>query len=933
MKISLHRVWLPRSLAGLLLFAGAIGAFAQSPSAVVNLSTRMKVETGDNVLIGGFIIVGSGQKTVVVRALGPSLPVAGALNDPTLELHDAGGRLLASNDNWRSSQEAAITAANLAPADDRESALIATLAPGAYTAIVRGANNTTGVGLVELYDLSNTDPNARFGNLSTRGHVLTGDDVMIGGFIVRGTVAKRMAMRVRGPTLYLNGVPIPGTLSDPTLELYDGNGQRLAENDNWRSTQEAQIEASQLAPTDDREPALIANLAQGNYTAIVRGAAGSTGIALLEMYDLDQPPQADGSTLYLAQLHAQPGVASSGSGFSTLTLAADALSAVITFQYTNLTSPVTGIGIYNADGQFLFDISTALPRPDGSYIWNFSPHGTYTVADIVAAIRAGQLTFLIQTSSHPAGELGGAYNLSTGGQAAPTPTPPPALPGGTPTVTDASRFLEQSTFGPTSAQITQVRTQGFDTWLNNQFNTTPAYLLPYVDASGVTPPTFAVTVDAFWNRALAAPDQLRQRVAFALSELLVVSSNSSGLGNEGTGLAVYYDVLLRDAFTNFRTVLQDVTLNPAMGTFLDMLRNDKANPAIGRIPNENYAREVMQLFTIGLYQLHLDGSLALSSLNLPIETYDQTAIMGNAQVFTGWTWGQPQPAQWYGIPANYRDPMVSVESHHEPAAKTILNGVLLPANQGASADLTQALDTIFNHANVGPFVCQQLIQRLVTSNPSPGYVYRVASVFNDNGQGVRGDMRAVIRAILLDYDARSVAHSSDQGFGHLREPVLRLTSLLRAFNASAPTGNFDINGYSALAQTPMRAPNVFNFFAPDYEAPGVISESHLKSPEFQITTETTVATVANYLRTAINTGLGPSNNLTTLDLTTELSLADDPAGLVDHLSAVLMESAMPAELRTILINTITAIPSSNPTERVRTAIYLIVMSPDYVIQK
>src|SRR5438105_2096109 len=282
--------------------AMAVTLFAASAHAIssaVNISTRMVVETGDIVLIGGFIVYGTGQKTVAVRAIGPSLPVQGALSDPVLELHDATGTLIATNDNWRTSQEVEIIAAGLAPGDDRDSALITTLGIGSYTAVVRGANNGTGVAIVEVYDLDSGTPTARLANISTRGDVLTGDNVMIGGFIIRGDVAKRVIMRVRGPSLSLDGAPISGRLLDPTLELHDGTGALMMANDNWRATQQAEINASTLAPTDDHEPAIVATLSPGNYTAIARGAGDTTGIALVELYDLDQPPQPDGSTLYV----------------------------------------------------------------------------------------------------------------------------------------------------------------------------------------------------------------------------------------------------------------------------------------------------------------------------------------------------------------------------------------------------------------------------------------------------------------------------------------------------------------------------------------------------------------------------------------------------------------------------------------------------------
>ena len=284
--------------------------------------------------------------------------------------------------------------------------------------------------------------------------------------------------------------------------------------------------------------------------------------------------------------------------------------------------------------------------------------------------------------------------------------------------------------------------------------------------------------------------------------------------------------------------------------------------------------------------------------------------------------------------------MANVASHHSTGDKHILDGVLIPAGQSPEQDLQMTLDTIFNHPNVGPFICRQLIQRLVTSNPSPGYIYRVASVFNDNGQGVRGDLRAVVRAILMDYDARGPALAT-QGAGHQREPIIRLTNLLRAFNASSPNGTFPIRNPvsptdTSLAQEPMSSPTVFNFFSPDYQAPGAVAQAGLFSPEFQLTTEVVVATVANFMNRAIYTSLGLSTNKITLNLSAELSLATNPTSLVDHLNYVLMAGNMSPAMRTTLINAVTSIPATTQpgrTERVRTAIYLVVNSPEFVIDK
>ena len=936
--------------AGVALVSLFVTAQAHGISSAVNLSTRMVVQSGDNVLIGGFIVYGSGQKKIAVRAMGPSLPVAGKLSDPLVELHDATGAIVASNDNWRTTQQDLLIAAGLAPANDLESALIATINPGAYTVIVKGVNNGTGVGLMEIYDLDPDGSPARLANISTRGNVLPGDNVMIGGFIVRGDVNKRMLARARGPSLVLNGVPIAGRLMDPAMELRDANGTLLKANNDWRTDQQAEIAASTIAPTDDKEPAVVATLAPGNYTTIVSGVNNTTGIALVELYDLDQPPSADGSTLYITELRPQGAATSQGSGTATLRLAADGKSATISYSYSNLTGPITGMHVHAADGTILFDIDAATPQPDGSLIWVFGQVGNFSATDILNMIKAGQTYVNIHTALYPSGEIRGFFGLSTGAQTAPVPSPPPALPAGTPTAAAAGRFLSQATFGATDGLIAQVQSQGYDAFLNAQFAAPMSSHLAFVDAAvaalpspsaspSATPnqPTLTMTNDAWWTNAIAGQDQLRQRVAFALSETLVVSINSAGLANRPFALPAYYDVLVRDAFGNYRQLLEDITLNPAMGAYLNMLQNDKADASKGTLPNENYARELMQLFTIGLYNLNLDGSLTLSSSGFPIATYDQNAILGTAAVLTGWTYAQPGVANPVFFPGparlSWRDPMINLATHHQTDAKTILNGVVLPANQTAAQDLKTMLDTIFNHPNVGPFICRQLIQRLVTSNPSPGYVYRVASVFNDNGQGVRGDLKAVVRAILMDYDAR-VGFVSAQNAGHGREPVIRVTNLLRSFNATSPSGKYSVrNAYANLDEEAMHSPTVFNFFEPDYSAPGAIAAAGLKSPEFEITTDTTVILATNFLRTAIYGSFGPAGDRITLNLSGEQNLASDPAGLVDHLNSLLMSGGMSSSTRNILINAVTQIPASNTLERVRTAIYLVVNSPEFAVDK
>src|SRR2546430_4143507 len=367
------------------------------------------------------------------------------------------------------------------------------------------------------------------------------------------------------------------------------------------------------------------------------------------------------------------------------------------------------------------------------------------------------------------------------------------------TSSDAARFLTRSTFGPTSTLIPQVQKSGFTNFLNQQFATSATLTVPRVDAAiaalpAGTDPSNPLFQEAWWYTVVTAPDQLRQRVAFALSEIMVVSANGNSMYQRPEAMATYWDVLTQGAFGNFRQLLEDVTLNPAMGDYLDMVHNDKPNPRRNTEPNENYAREIMQLFTIGLYKLNQDGSEQLDINGQPIPTYDQDVVEGYAHVFTGWYWYQTGTPVWTYVQPNYRQPMIPFAEHHDTGAKTILNGVTLPAGQTQAQDLKNCLDTIFNHSNVGPFVARRLIQRLVTSNPSPAYIARIAKVFANNGHSVRGDMKAVVQSILLDSEARSSSFVSSDDYGHEREAVIRLANLYRAFDASAASGKFVVNG-------------------------------------------------------------------------------------------------------------------------------------------
>ena len=516
--------------------------------------------------------------------------------------------------------------------------------------------------------------------------------------------------------------------------------------------------------------------------------------------------------------------------------------------------------------------------------------------------------------------------------------------------TAASRLLTQATFGATYAGITAAANQSYSQWFADQTAVQPSYTLPLVrDVAN------ADWMPLWWKNAVQAPDQLRQRLAFSLSEIFVVSApDDSGAQAR---VAAYYDILVRNALGNYRTLLEEVTLSPAMGLFLNMFRNDKPDPSTGRHADENYAREIMQLFSIGLVKLNLNGTVQTDGSGKPIPTYGQAEVMALARVFTGWG---SHPAGHSGEEAWDYDqddvnPMVPYENHHDTDAKTILNGVQVPAGGSAAGDLKIALDTIFNHPNVGPFIGKQLIQRLVTSNPSPGYVSRVAATFNNNGKGVRGDLLAVARAILTDAEAVMPGGAT---YGKLREPLLRMTHLWRAFNAADGHGAF--NEYDVvqaaryyLNQEPMHSPTVFNFFVPDYVRAGPLAQAGMVAPEFQITNEVSAIDALNliwrkayqFIDSAGTPYFSPFGYDESSDLDADSVMlhtdewewvAGTPETLVDRLSLVFMQNAMPAAMRTTLVNYVKAIASSSTAYKAFRAIEaasIIINSPQYVVQQ
>jgi uncharacterized protein (DUF1800 family) len=538
---------------------------------------------------------------------------------------------------------------------------------------------------------------------------------------------------------------------------------------------------------------------------------------------------------------------------------------------------------------------------------------------------------------------------------------------------DAFRLLTQASFGPTDATVSNVMSTGISGWIDAQealpvranylarWNSDNAALAAN---GGATPQT----VDSsFYQAAMANDDQLRERVAYALSQIFVVSMQDLALaGPKSQTSASYMDMLNQDAFGNFRSLLNDVAMHPAMGQYLSTLGNAKEAPKIGRIPDQNFAREVMQLFTIGLVQLNLNGTPKLVN-GQPVPTYGPADIDGLSRVFTGFSWAGPDTSKqrFYSTPGYLADnrlytAMQAYPQYHSTSEKDFL-GAVVPA-QGTpdpAASLNTALDTLFNHPNVGPFISKQLIQRLVTSNPSPAYVARVATVFNNDGTGARGNMKAVVKTILTDTEARDPAKAATPGFGKVKEPVLRLTAFLRAYNATSDSnlwliGSTDDPGVG-LAQSPLRSETVFNFYRPGYvSAGGATAANGLVAPEMQITTETSVAGYANFMMGVVQRGVGMKGLLGTAsrndvqpDFSAAQNLATDSASLVNDVTARLIGDTVDASLKSQIQTAVDSIPipalnkagSNGPQienakhNRVLTAVLLTLASPEYIAQK
>jgi uncharacterized protein (DUF1800 family) len=585
------------------------------------------------------------------------------------------------------------------------------------------------------------------------------------------------------------------------------------------------------------------------------------------------------------------------------------------------------------------------------------------------------LVFAVLTACGGGGGSGSGTSISLGSGSA--PTNPPV------TTSEAFRFLNQASFGATEDSARALIALGdssnsYARWIDAQITKPTSLLLPAVEAAYPNPvPTGfnvgslnAVRLETWFANAVRGEDQLRQRVAFALSEIFVVSQIGA-LQNLPNATADFHDLLARHAFGNYRDLLEQVTLHPAMGIYLSMLGNQRAVAGTNLRPDENYAREMMQLFSIGLVELNLDGSIKRDASGQPIATYNQDIIEGFARVFTGWKWACPttnlactftntraQVAPVAGY--NQIKPMQLFEAQHEPGEKRVLNysgvalsGGVIPANQGGDRDLRAALDNVFNHPNVAPFISKQLIQKLVTSNPSPAYVQRVAEKFNNDGSGRRGNLEAVVRAILLDAEARATPSASAAATaGKLKEPLLRLTQLWRAYDARSggeklgAARNFSGGASGTFGQAQGSSPSVFNFFSPFYAPPGEIADAGLVAPEMQLATEYLNTQTTNFFWTQVTTRTHLNTTRLNvddvyIDISNELPLASNPDALIDRVATRLLgdPSLLPTELRAAIKAQLerTTIPATNPTTaqatRVGDALYLILISPSYALQR
>ncbi len=761
-------------------------------------------------------------------------------------------------------------------------------------------------------------------------------------------------------------------------------------------------------------------------------SVGSAGSAVASIADAANT--AANERLFVAYL-VPTGVGTSATGLSTIRLQGDNATGLVSLSFSGLTSPQTtaflaldntGIGAY----------VKGLPAGQVTdSVWTIKA-AAYLASDqaMLDALIAGSLQVVVNTTNFLEGEIRGNFVASSGSTEPPAPGAPPAIETltGMALKRDVARFLTQATFGPTQAEIDALTTQietvyggnriaGYSAWIDSQFAMDVSSIEAYARAAdaqewslrGTDPINYTTATGepgssnrrrAWWVAAVGARDQLRQRAAFALSEIFVISEVSTQVGSRHYGAAHYYDQLAAAANGNYRTLIEDISKSPMMGTYLSHLKNQKAiyDPVTGAVlisPDENYAREVMQLFSIGLVELHPDGSLRLSAVGVPIPTYSNADIVELARVLTGWSFSKKHGNKADGYPeidntsfnqsngpeyfqASWLNPLKNFSTYHDTGAKTVL-GSPIPAGLDGDHDLDAALDILFQHPNVAPFISLLLIQRLVTSTPSAGYTHRVTQKFVDDGAGTRGNLGAVIRAILLDPEARNLSTAAFVGFGKQKEPIIRYVQLLRAFQGHSllPLADLSAFGYPAdqldnfaagatrmrfgnldtvIGQSPQASPTVFNWFLPRYSPRGAITAAGLVAPEMQITNETQIAQAVNFNRQFLNMSSGQSGSSLPFETNTTLddvridvapwvtlydaeiadgkTVTEAVTTLVDQMDLLLMSGRLKDRYASAPVpnprsSIISSAVSAGATERITNILYLMGNCPEYLHQK
>jgi uncharacterized protein (DUF1800 family) len=538
------------------------------------------------------------------------------------------------------------------------------------------------------------------------------------------------------------------------------------------------------------------------------------------------------------------------------------------------------------------------------------------------------------------------------------PTPPPEPPPPPVEVTaahriDAARLLTQATYGPlaTNNEDTayEIANNGHKAWISSQINKPQSLHYPLaVEALSMFPNDDNQVrrihrLQAWWHASVFGEDQLRQRMAFALTQLFVVSEKSQ-LSNFQLALANYYDIHVREAFGNYRDILEEITKSPVMGLYLSMLGNEKPQPALNIRPDENFARELMQLFTIGLVELNRDGTVKLDQQGQAIPTYDQAIIEAYAHVFTGWHFNGTTVQTWDQIRRNlnFIEPMTLVDAYHDPGEKVLLGSTIVPPGTDGEVALDMALDSLFNHPNLAPFVARHFIQRFVTSNPSPDYIERVAMAFEDNGEGVRGDMLALITAVLADDEARSESAYSQTQFGKVKEPIIRAANIVRALLPTNDNTEENLSFYEFANidyftnQAPLSSPSVFNFYSPDYQVNGELSELGMVTPEMQILTANYLVRNHNFAAYYLYTeNLRTRENHVYADyFPFAETLANDQPALYEQFSLLIMQGDMDDQFAQVIQDYDEQVaPFVDEAARAREMLFLMLTSPQFAIQR